>query len=198
MTNDLGTVGNRISVQRKGEEILEAGLNLVELVRDAQPGVERTLLVRSGDPASINWVGGRAADVDEFYEVAPTGFPMASAPDGGALLFANTDPIYYDQEGVQFFVGDGGRCLTQPDFPTLAQTVSYGTYGPLALEPGAHSITLHPANGQEDPFAFRCDTPSITTAVPLTVAAGDRFHLFVYTHPTSGVLNTFLLPLGQQ
>ena len=105
----------------------------------------------------------------------------------------------YTVPGLQFFVGDKDHCLTQSDFPTLAEVVDvmFPNYG-LAIEPGHHSLTLHQVPKDVDAFQFKCDTPPLYGPIDLDIEAGQRVHVFLYTTPTDLTLHHLVLPFAEE
>jgi len=187
---------NWISIQRHGEPVNTWFLNLFDLARDSLPGLERTLVI-SSDPDGLSIVGGTGAAYQEVLETAPEGyFPLIEAPAGKALGFLDVAPMF-EFDAPQYWVASvDGRCLSDPDFPTLARTVQGSTPYPLLLEPGALEVAVHEFPVGADGFDLDCARFPVMARAQLTVAAGDRAHLIVYAESSTGPVQLLALPIG--
>jgi hypothetical protein len=187
---------NWISVQRHGESINSWQLNLFDIARDSVEGESR-VLVLTADPDGFAAAGGTAISYNETLEEAPDGyFPLIDAPEGKALGFLDVTSMYELDQPSTYAVSIDGRCLTDPDFPTLAQTVQGTEPRPVVIEPGSHQVAIHAWPSDADGFDLNCGRlPSVATG-SVTVAAGDRVHLFLYTEKLGSPLHLLVLPLG--
>jgi hypothetical protein len=69
--------------------------------------------------------------------------------------------------------------------------------GPLLVPPSAQqSFTLHQGLPTDDPFSATCTSPPILGPLPLSLAAGQRAHAFIYAVPSDPVLKGLILPFG--
>ena len=157
-----------------------------------------TYVVVSDDPDSFGLNGQPPARFDLLREFDPDGFPLSTAAPDGSLIYVSLSGTDGTVPGLEFFVGDKDRCLTQPDFPTLAQLTQYRPDPlPLAIAPGSHSLTLHRGDQSTDPFTFKCDNPPLYGPIDLDIAAGERAYIFLYAQPGDVTLRHLVVPLGR-
>ena len=193
-----------VSIQRAGDPVVEESFNLYDMRMEVEPGLERTYVIGTGD-LTPDFLAPGLPTVMNLDEERLAGLPMMPAVADRGLLFLDlTGLIDTHPEALKFFVSAGDGCLTQPDFPTLAQESgvengSWGYQGPLAVTPGDNlQLTLHAAEPGNDPFAFRCDTPTIYGPVPFSLGAGQRSHLILYAIPGDPTVRSMILPFGDE
>jgi hypothetical protein len=186
---------NWISIQRHGDPVNSWRLNLFDMERDSVPGMERTLVI-TGDPDGFAIGGGAAIAYGEIAEESPDGFPLLDAPAGKALGFLDAVAMYEIKQAQSYVASADGRCLTDPDFPTLARAAQGVAPYPLLLEPGARDIALHEMPTGADSFDLDCSRfPTIATA-HVDALPGDRFLLIPYAESASAPVRLFALRVG--
>lgn len=197
MTNGPFAPVNWISVQRQGEPILSWQFNLLDLASDSLPGLERVLVITGDRPDQISTVGGTAATWNVYREEAPEGyFPLIDAPAGKALGFLHPFGMYPLRQETYWAVSADGRCLAPVDFPTLATVVQGTAPRDAVLDPGTHEIAVHEFPQGADNFDLDCRRFAAAATTTLTVAAGDRVHLFPYAESATAPLRLLALPVG--
>jgi hypothetical protein len=157
--------------------------------------MERTLVI-TGDPDGFAIGGGAAIAYGEIAEESPDGFPLLDAPAGKALGFLDAVAMYEIKQAQSYVASADGRCLTDPDFPTLARAAQGVAPYPLLLEPGARDIALHELPTGADSFDLDCSRfPTIATA-HVDALPGDRFLLIPYAESASAHVRLFALRVG--
>lgn len=188
-----------VSLQRADEPAVEEAFNFYDLRMDIEPGLQRTYVVGT-DEADPHFGGQVRPTVVDFDEKG--GFPMMAPLPGKGLLFVSVNSLVHTHDPVGFYMSTGDGCLTQPDFPTLAQTSgvgdnSWGYEGPLAVAPGTNlELTLHAVPKDDDPFTQKCESPPIAGPWPLSLEAGQRSHLILYAIPGDPSIRSVILPFG--
>ena len=196
MSNGTFAPVNWISAQRQGEAILGWQFNLFDLPADSRAGTERVIVI-VGDPDGLSIPGGTAASWNQVLEEAPEGyFPLIEPPAGKALGFLNTIGMYEIEQNTYWSVSVDGRCLTDPEFPTLAQVVQGTSYRPAQLEPGSYEVAVHRFPQGEDSFDLNCGRFPVAASANVTVAAGERLHLFVFAEQPGAPVQLLAVPVG--
>ncbi|HET9852793.1 MAG TPA: hypothetical protein VFP56_09835 [Candidatus Limnocylindrales bacterium] len=185
-----------ISVQRHGEPVNTWQLNLFDLGRDVLAGLERTFVLAS-DRDGFSAVGGTPGGRQEILEQAPESFfPLIDAPAGKALAFLDAAPMSDVDETQQWAASVDGTCLADPDFPTLVRTALGDALRPVVLEPGSVDIAVHEFPPGADSFDLSCARLPIVARTHVTVAAGDRVHLFIYAESATAPTRLLALRVG--
>jgi hypothetical protein len=186
---------NWISIQRHGDPINSWQLNLFDMTRDSKPGLERTLVI-TGDPDGFAIGGGTAMAYAEIAEESPDGFPLIDPPPGKALGFLDAVSMYELDQPEQYVASVAGRCLEDPDLPTLARTAQGpGAYA-VGLEPGSFDVAIHAFPVGADGFDLDCSRfPTLATA-HVELLPGDRVLLIPYAESASSPVRLFALRVG--
>jgi hypothetical protein len=188
---------NWISIQRSGEPINSWGLNLFDSGRDSVDGLSRVLLVTSARADTISIVGGTAMTHAPLLEDAPQEyFPLVGAPTGAALGFLNVLSMYEIDEPLSYAASVDGRCLSDPDFPTLARVAQGTSSFAVVLQPGAYEVAVHEWPAGADGFDLNCGRFPVAARAGVSVEAGERVHLFTYAESGSGPVRLLAVPFG--
>lgn len=193
MSNGPFAPVNWISIQRDGEPLRGWQFNLFDQARDSLDGLSRVLVI-AGDPDGFAIGGGSAISSNDIREAAPEGyFPLIDPPPGKALGFLNPFGMFYIDQATSWAASVGGRCLTDPEFPTLAMTAQGTSPRPVQLEPGTFEVAVHEFPPGADPFDLNCGRFPAVARASVSVDAGDRVHLFVFAENETAPIQ--LLPL---
>jgi hypothetical protein len=200
-TDSFGALTALVSLQPSGQPVVEEPFNWADLAIDLDPGLQLTYVVGTEKPDPI--LGGGFTPTISRHDEKGGPYPMLTPLRDRGLLFLDLGPLVDTHDPVAFYLSGGDGCLTQPDFPTLAQVSSvgdnsWGYEGPLAVTPGTDlQLTLHEAKEGDDPFQVRCDTQPIAGPVPFSLEAGQRSHLILYSVPGDPTIRSLILPFGE-
>jgi len=186
---------NWLTVQRHGEAVNDWRFNLLDLPRDSLDGLDRTILL-TADPDAFSIVGGTEVTYGEIAEESPEGFPLIDPPAGKALGFLDIQPMDEIRNGVSYAASSDGRCLTDPDFPTLARVAQGVRPFPLLIEPGTHRIAVHEWQAGGDDFDLNCARIPAAANTTVSLAAGDRVLLFVFAERVGAPIHLLAVPVG--
>jgi hypothetical protein len=120
------------------------------------------------------------------------------------LLFPDLSGLAYTHPAVSFFTSAGAGCLSMSLNPGQAglngvtgENGHSSTSGPLLVPPSSEqAFTLHEGSPADDPFSATCTSPPILGPLPLSLAAGQRAHAFIYAVPSDPTLRGLILPFG--
>jgi len=203
-----GQAQTKLSFQVHGQPVQPWGGNLYDPASVAANGIHKTIAFATGAADSANAPGGKqGVSYVELFEQVPADVPgnaLEAAPADAGLLFPDVSGLAYTHPAVSFFASAGAGCLSMSLNPgqaglngvtgELGHTV---VSGPLLVPPSAQqSFTLHEGLPTDDPFSATCTSPPILGPLPLSLAAGQRAHAFMYAVTSDPVLKGLILTFG--